>query len=400
MSKVSIADKTFLEAALGMSNGYVLDFTNTSFAQFFDDHGVDIYEEKYAEYGMSKASRLRSFWKLGSDTEVSSSLNGLADYIAARTVAGEPEDVTEEQVAKLRGIAQMIAGGSPTPTTGAGLPVAITTEATVTKNLISIEIHDDIYSHVQRYLTTGDYFHAVEESYKVVREKLRDLTGSERSTDVFNENAQSNRHHARLFGKAAPANPAEADFFRGVGYLHLGVQFLRNEKAHTLATFVEPNLAVHYISLASLAYDLITRYVSDQTVAEIEAMVLAKRRGYSSASKFYNDFEDGKWLRGLELPAAMTSSSVRRVLKEKWLTDADFTRSFDHSNVVLMKLELVVDELTEADLDRLLELPTKDARGREQEAGLWPFLEFVQKRHPERLSSTASAWLRQQEAAQ
>ena len=39
MSKVSIAQKTFLEVALRMGTGHVLDFTNTSFAQLFADLG-------------------------------------------------------------------------------------------------------------------------------------------------------------------------------------------------------------------------------------------------------------------------------------------------------------------------------------------------------------------------
>jgi hypothetical protein len=39
----------------------------------------------------------------------------------------------------------------------------------------------------------------------------------------------------------------------------LAVQFLRNEKAHSLATDLDKNLAIHYLSLASLSYDLISR---------------------------------------------------------------------------------------------------------------------------------------------
>ncbi len=58
----------------------------------------------------------------------------------------------------------------------------------------------------------------------------------------------------------------------------MGVQHLRNEKAHTPATPLEPNLAVHYILLASLAYDLITRYVSEDTIKELEDLVLTKRQ--------------------------------------------------------------------------------------------------------------------------
>ncbi len=385
MSRLSVADKAFLEAVLGTSGGYVLDFSNTSFAQFFDDLAIDVYDETYAEYGVSKANRLRTFWKLGSDEKVASSLTALADYITARKLTGSYEDITDDHIAKVREIVRAL-NGAPS---AVGSSTAASTGATVSQNVISIEIHEDIYSHIQPYLASGDHFHAVEESYKIVREKLRELTGSEKSTDIFNENAQSNKHYSSLFGKAKPADQAEADFFRGIGYLHLGVQFLRNEKAHTLATFVEPNLAVHYISLASLAYDLIARHVSDEVIAEVEELVAAKRKTYRSASAFYADFENGKWLNGLALPARLKPVSVRRLLKSRWLDGADLTRSWDHSNLLFMRLELVVDEITEADIERLLDLPTEDSYGNKQEAGMWSFLEFVQQRHPERMSRRA-----------
>jgi len=241
-------------------------------------------------------------------------------------------------------------------------------------------------------------FHAVEESYKLVREKLREITGKEKASDVFNNSAQNTAHYEALFGKATPANGAEADFFRGIGYLHLGVQYLRNEKAHTPATLLEPNLAVHYISLASLAYDLITRYVSEDTIKELDDLVLTKRQSYRTAGAFYRDFEGGKWLRNLTLPAKVESAAVRKVLKTKWLDEADFTRSYDHSNIVLMRLELVVDELTEADLDRLLDLPTKDSYGNDQSAGMQQFLEFVQKKYPDRISQKAKDWLTKEQS--
>lgn len=410
MSKLSLPDKTFLEAVLGMDGGYVLDFTNTSLAQLFDDLAIDIYEDKYAEYGVSKANRLKTLWKIGSDSEVVSTLGALADYIEAKQAvpgfAGFREEITDEQIARIRRIAEEL-NGAPSPDVGQTAsaayladptPAVFTTEATVSKNKIHIEIHEDIYNHIGQYLATGDCFHAVEESYKLVREKLREITGKEKASDVFNNSAQNTAHYKALYGKATPANDPEADFFRGIGYLHLSVQHLRNEKAHTPATLLEPNLAVHYISLASLAYDLITRYVSEDTIKELEDLVLTKRQSYPSANAFYRDFKGGKWLRNLQLPAKFESSAVRKVLKTKWLEEADFTQSYDHSNIVLMQLELVVDELTEADLDRLLDLPTKDSYGNYQLAGMQPFLEFVQEKYPDTISQKAKDWLTKEQS--
>lgn len=133
--------------------------------------------------------------------------------------------------------------------------------ATVTSDTVSLKINSEIYKHIKTYLERGDYFHAVEESYKVVREKLREITNKEKASDIFNMNAENTKYHLQIFGKNAEPNTPESDFFRGVGYLNLTIQFLRNEKIHTLATHVDENLAIHYISLASLAYDLISRRV-------------------------------------------------------------------------------------------------------------------------------------------
>jgi uncharacterized protein (TIGR02391 family) len=400
MSRLSLPNKTFLEAVLGMGGGYVLDFSNASFANFFGELNVDIYdEESYPGLGGSKANRMRALWKSGSDAVVSSSLAALADYIEAKKMApgawgSWAEEITYDQLAKMREIADVLDGspaaGITQKSAAAAIdtsPVSFTTEATVSKNKIEIEIHEDIYNHIGQYLATGDHFHAVEESYKLVRERLRQITGKERATDAF---AATNIE--KLFGHQ-PANDAEKDFFEGVKFLNMSIQFLRNEKAHTPATPLESNLALHYISLASLAYDLITRYVSEETIKEIEDLVFTKRRSYRSATAFYREFNGGNWLRGLEVPSDMSSAAVRKVLKKKWMDEADFTRSYDHSNIVLMRLELVVDELTESDLDQLLDLPTRDQYGNDQSAGMLPFLEFVQRQHPDRLSQKAKDWI-------
>jgi uncharacterized protein (TIGR02391 family) len=391
MSGLSVTNKTYLEALFGMSNGFVLDFSNASFANFFRELNIDIYDaERYPGFGDSKANRIRALWKSGSDVEVATSLHALADYLdAKKSAAVLGSDVTDEQISRIHGIASSLgdphADDTRTPLAG-GVHASFTTEATVAANKIQIEIHEDIYNHIDQYLGNGDYFHAVEESYKLVREKLREKTGSEKATDAF---AASNQE--KIFGHA-PRNPAEKDFYDGVKYLNMSIQFLRNEKAHTPATPLEPNLALHYISLASLAYDLITRYVSDEVIAEVEGLISDKRRSLS-ASAFYRLFEGGRWLDTINLPEELKSSSVRRVLKEKWLTEADFTRSYDHSNVMLMRLEVIADELTKADLDDLIERPTIDAYGNDQEAGMLPFVEYMREKHPDKISSKVEQWV-------
>lgn len=64
MSDLTTIEKRKLERALGMGSGYVLNFSNRTFAEFFlDSFGIDIYDDKY-DYGSgSKANRMRGFWE-------------------------------------------------------------------------------------------------------------------------------------------------------------------------------------------------------------------------------------------------------------------------------------------------------------------------------------------------
>jgi hypothetical protein len=63
MADLSPLEKRQLEDLLGMSGGYVLDFTNRSFADLVRDSArINIYDGKYAMRGESKANRLRALW--------------------------------------------------------------------------------------------------------------------------------------------------------------------------------------------------------------------------------------------------------------------------------------------------------------------------------------------------
>lgn len=66
MSTLNHTEKRKLEDLLGMGTGYVLDFSNRTFAEFITDYsGRNIYDSGY-EYGSgSKANRLRKFWQGG-----------------------------------------------------------------------------------------------------------------------------------------------------------------------------------------------------------------------------------------------------------------------------------------------------------------------------------------------
>ena len=69
MANLNYRDKKLFEELLQMQGGYVLDFTNHSFQEFFSgDFNIDIYSDKYhTGPSRSKANLLRAFWNLESD---------------------------------------------------------------------------------------------------------------------------------------------------------------------------------------------------------------------------------------------------------------------------------------------------------------------------------------------
>ncbi len=91
MSQLNAIEKMKLEKLFSMEKGYVLNFTNESFQHFvFDAVKLDIYEEKYAANGDSKAKRLRAFWRLEPEKVVRKLNRSLLEYWhAAKLLAGE-----------------------------------------------------------------------------------------------------------------------------------------------------------------------------------------------------------------------------------------------------------------------------------------------------------------------
>lgn len=129
----------------------------------------------------------------------------------------------------------------------------IKTEASFGDNTISIVLQKEVFFHIKELLDWWHYFNAVEEAYKIVRAKLKSITWKEKAHEWFKED-----NYELIFWNK-PIDDAEKDFFEWVKFLHMAIQNLRNEKAHTPAKHIDKNLAIHYIVLASLAYDLIDR---------------------------------------------------------------------------------------------------------------------------------------------
>src|ERR1700733_2369187 len=82
MANLSARDQAYLEDLLQMGGGYVLNFSNASFAQFIAlQVDRNIWDDRY-QYGSGcKANLLRGFWTVEDDATVGRLLAGFLEFI-------------------------------------------------------------------------------------------------------------------------------------------------------------------------------------------------------------------------------------------------------------------------------------------------------------------------------
>ena len=85
-----------IEDVFGMGGGYVLGFSNRSFAMFFADHGIDI-DRDFPEG--SKANRMRAFLRSGEPGRVAQVLEALLEHRGVRV-----GDESSTQLLKVKNI--------------------------------------------------------------------------------------------------------------------------------------------------------------------------------------------------------------------------------------------------------------------------------------------------------
>ena len=93
MADISSIERRKLERLFRMGGGYVLDFTDRTFSEFFEEHTRrDIDTAIYRDRGTSKANRLRGFWATEGNHLVGKVIQALIQYgQAANCLADEPE---------------------------------------------------------------------------------------------------------------------------------------------------------------------------------------------------------------------------------------------------------------------------------------------------------------------
>jgi hypothetical protein len=112
MAKLSTVDLKYIDRAFGMSSGYVLDFSNATFAEFFKrEFAIDIYDGAYGDLGTSKGKHFRSFLLKARDATVARVLRGLWEYKEATNADAATKELSE----KILGIANKLDGKTVEP---------------------------------------------------------------------------------------------------------------------------------------------------------------------------------------------------------------------------------------------------------------------------------------------
>ena len=101
MSDLTGSDRRKLEKLLGMSGGYVLNFSDSTFGEFFDEHRVEIDAERYKASGTSKANRMRSFWELDGNFVVGRAIGGLIEYATEEQCFGDSNPLLIDDCRKM-----------------------------------------------------------------------------------------------------------------------------------------------------------------------------------------------------------------------------------------------------------------------------------------------------------
>jgi hypothetical protein len=79
MSTLTDSEKRYLEKLLEMQGGFVLSYSDATFARLFNRHNVQIHGPRYQTQGTSKAKKLRAFWEIEPDMLVGAVLTEMIE---------------------------------------------------------------------------------------------------------------------------------------------------------------------------------------------------------------------------------------------------------------------------------------------------------------------------------
>ena len=111
MSNIRQIDMMFLDDIFEMNSGYVLNFSDRTFAQFFaEELNIDINDSVYAKNGNSKGKRLRNFLQIIDKPTVVKTLKALWEYREALRQRTNQTDTVTNANGRLLELVNMLEG--------------------------------------------------------------------------------------------------------------------------------------------------------------------------------------------------------------------------------------------------------------------------------------------------
>jgi len=126
MARIGMMDKLLIEDVFDMGGGYVLDFSNRTFSEYFkDEMGIDINDAQYFASGSSKANRLRCFLKLADDKTAANAIQLLWEYRELKRLRGRHSETVDGAKHRLEALLNTLGGvveqGRPIPAKPTGV---------------------------------------------------------------------------------------------------------------------------------------------------------------------------------------------------------------------------------------------------------------------------------------
>ena len=136
-------DMRFIDDLFGMGGGYVLDFSDRTFAEFFaEELGINIDNPRYAAEGTSKAKRLRYFLKSCDSSVRIRTLSALWEYREASRRRNRAEERVPGAEAEFWTLIERLGGKRPAKvhalSSQVPTPVDLALSHTLRRNLLEV----------------------------------------------------------------------------------------------------------------------------------------------------------------------------------------------------------------------------------------------------------------------
>ena len=135
-AKIRTMDMPVLDRVFAMEGGFVLDFSNRTFAEFFrEELRVDIDDPRWAAQGGSKAKRLRYYLRQVNRRTVLDTLNALWEYREASSVTHNYPELDDTVRAAFLRIIERLGGTPPRQEMPSTAPAESRIDATAASSL-------------------------------------------------------------------------------------------------------------------------------------------------------------------------------------------------------------------------------------------------------------------------